>query len=1162
MLKRYPFDPTGQSTTNLVVGELHHLDAEFDLNMPRIIFPRLGPFYNDSLEITYNGRQLVLNEDYLLTFFWQHATYMSGLPVSVAFQITNTKIKDGDITINYQVVGGEYQDRSEALSELLENFPQNTRNVFWDEVLEKPEAFIPTRHLHHINDVFGMSRFIGIIDQLRRSLEHQSVLKLKSVYSRFLLLKSYVEDNLSDIDAARRGLVELNSAIETRLLNYVSKTELSDGLQQNYNALQGIIANASQTLDIRIDTLTGTVNRNKTDLDNAIAALNTAVTEANNGIRSTIADLNTLVTDNHNELDTNIKNEVARLTGLITAAKGELTTTINNIDREHDRSTINLSARIDGLNGNIQTITTNLNSKVDTPTLTTKVSELTNLINSAIASVRSDLNTGLNGVKGEANTGISTLEERTNNLNTKIAEVEKLLTSLSSYETIQENDRKHSEITRNINELRTTLNLSIESKANELNQLLDNNKTTINNTIDGLRNTLTTVNQTIRELDTKINADYVTDTELQAKVTELTELFNNTINNINQSTNLHQTQQNELESRVSTLESSLDNIPAQLNELRTTLLNRIQNINEFETKERVGEIRQELIDLINNANNSFTRLLEPVNNRIDGVDRQITNVGAAIVDTANKLTIVENNLNAIPVRLDNIANTLNTVSNDVETLKTLDPKITANTEKITATETSLNEFKVTTTSGLANANSTITQNKQETDNRLSELTNLISNNSNTINLLKQSNSNNYYDLSYWGSSENNADKWVPTNATYSRFPLMGSLVNVLMVSPASNTTVTIKAKKELDLNKLYRLSFFYYFDAVMNEDGIDITFGEGTKIPVNIDGTASASGWYLYTGYIFPNDGMITNVIYNVESAVIVNAFSSTDILSANVTNGDLRIASGTNSAFVYYPALYEVNGDEPSFLPKFSYFKSRIDESVKLALRQTDRRLFEAEFHITSILDRLDNNTNTNDGNSIDDAELKRLVYLKMHEIVADERLQNAANINIPDLVIHPDEADGIVFYDNVNGRSAYPISKMDSTLQTNELQRTIFTPNTVFEFDKTSTWTIPDIYDGLIAQVYVTSAARTMKLINGNTLLYPPSTKMGYVRIKGGVNVPIEVGTISSFGNYITNDGISTKGLIQPTYPVVIPFTSGLEASEDINTYQGKLGKVIVIL
>lgn len=1160
MLKRYPFDPTGQSTTNLVVGELHHLDAEFDLNMPRIIFPRLGAFYNDSLEITYNGRRLVLNEDYLLTFFWQHATYMSGLPVSVAFQITNTKIKNGDITINYQVVGGEYQDRSEALSELLENFPQNTRNVFWDEVLEKPEAFIPTRHLHHINDVFGMSRFIDIIDQLRRSLEHQSVLKLKSVYSRFLLLKSYVEDNLSDIDAARRGLTELNRAIETRLLNYVSKNELSDGLQQNYNALQSVITNVNQTLDTRINTLTGTVNQNKTDLNNAITALNTAVEEADNSIRDTIADLNTLVTNNHNKLDANIKNEVVRLTGLITTAKGELTTAINNIDREYDQNTTNLSTRIDGLNGSIQTITTNLNGKVDTPTLTTKVNELTNLINSTIASVRADLNTGLNGVKGEANTGISTLEERTNNLNTKIAEVEKLLSSLSSYETIQENDRKHGEITRSINELRTALNAGIESKANELNQLLDNNKISINNTINELRTTLNDAKQTIRELDTKINADYVTDTELQNKVTELTELFNNTINNINQSTNQQHTLQNELESRVNTLESSLDNIPTQLNELRTTLLDRIQNINEFETKERVGEIRQELLDLINNASNNFINTLEPVNTRIGEIDNQITNIGVAIASTANKLTAVENNLNAIPARLDNITNNLNTVSDNVETLKTLDPKITGNTEKINAIETALNEFKETATSNLTNTNGIITQNKQETNNRLSELTNLINNNSNAIDLLKQSNGNNYYDLSYWSSSENNEDKWVATNATYLRFPLMGTLIKSLMISPNSNTTVIIKAKKELDLNKLYRLSFFYYFDATMNEDGIDITFGEGTKIPVNINGSVSASGWQLYVGYIFPNEGLIKVIIYNVESAEMVSWDSYIDIATANTTNGDLRIASGTSTAQVYYPALYEVNGDEPSFLPKFSYFKSRIDESVKLTLRSTDNRLFEAESHINDILDRLDNNTNN--GNPIDEVELKRLVYLKMHEIVADERLQNATNIDIPNLVIHPDEAAGVVFYDNVNGRSAYPISKMDNALQTNELQRTIFTPNTVFEFDKTSTWTIPDIYDGLIAQVYVTSAARTMKLMNGNTLLYPPSTKMGYVRIKGGVNVPIEVGTISSFGDYITNDGITTKGLIQPTYPVVIPFTSGLEASEDINTYQGKLGKVIVIL
>lgn len=251
MLKRYPFDPTGQSATNLVRNETHTLDTLTDVRKPRIVFTRLGAFFNDSLVVTHNGKKLTLNTDYRYTFFWQEATMKAGgLPVSVAFQIINKRLT-GDIEITYQVVGGEFQEKAIQLEELIKLLPFDARNVFWDDVINKPVAYEPVRHLHHINDVFGLSRLLGVLGELRRSLEGQSVLKLKSVYDRFLKLKQYVDANMVDLE-------NINTRVETleeAKTNHEGRIVALEGEPAGQSQLEGKPAEQSQLDDEEIKRL-------------------------------------------------------------------------------------------------------------------------------------------------------------------------------------------------------------------------------------------------------------------------------------------------------------------------------------------------------------------------------------------------------------------------------------------------------------------------------------------------------------------------------------------------------------------------------------------------------------------------------------------------------------------------------------------------------------------------------------------------------------------------------------------------------------------------------------------------------------------------------------------------------------------------------------------
>lgn len=1157
MLKRYPFDPTGQSTTNLVVGEIHHLDEDFDINMPRILFPRLGAYYNESLVVKLGDKVLKLNDDYLLTFFWQHATYMSGLPVSVAFQITNTKLK-GTITIDYQVVGGEYQDRSEALSELMENFPQNTRNVFWDEVLEKPEAFIPTRHLHHINDVFGMSRFIDIIDQLRRSLEGQSVLKLKSVYSRFLALKGYVEDNLDDIDAARRGLTELNRQIEERLLNYVSKDTLTEEINQVYSDLQKTITETDKELERQITTLSTTVANNKDNLDNAVNQLSTSFTDYKSKTDKVIENLQ----NNGAESDRILTEQLNRI-------KNDLEEKIMILEAESREGDFGAELRLNQITNELRSQLEDLNlaysntyqklAKSATKDEVKNVSD--EVLNQAIEHLNNafaELDNRINQVRNESNNGANSTDEKVTNLDNKIVELEKILESLNEYEKIVDNDRKHDEIIELINKLKTDTAVDLETKVNELNNLLEESKSAINSTVNTINETLNQAKQTLEDLEDRVDSNFITDTELQPKLDELKNTLSETIANVENTVLTQRDKEVELESRLNGLESTLDDIPERLEQLQETILSRIQNIDEFETVERVAEIRQELLDLIQNSINNINNDIENLLSNRDDVNVVVDNLSTELSNAKDAVDVLKDQQSELSTNLNNVNTQLGDLNNRVSSLSELESQVSENKEAIDNLNNRLDnteEWFGDRYNGLDHKIDIVSDNLETYYEELKES---VERNTLSIETIKKQQKGNYYDLSHWGLTTKDTDSWRIGNVVYKDSVLNGVDVSALHTEGTGLVDVTFKAKQPLDVNKNYRLSFYYYAKPGQHENGVSVrlgTIGNHLFIPLNFgkNSDIKEEGWYLWVGYFGKAiKNIIKATIYHVDTVKVVG-FTNLYFNNPNLENPDFTIQSEVDDVLFYYPALYEVNGEEPTLLDNVANLQQLISNN-SVDLTPVNERIDTLDTDLNKRIDEL----NT----EIDEEELKRLVYLKMHEIVADKRIEEAGNIAIPDLVIYPDEANGVVFYDNVDGRSAYPISKMDNTLQTNELQRTVYTPNTVFEFDKTSVWTVPDLYDGLIAQVFVTAATRTVKLLNGNTLVYPPSTKMGYVRIKGGVNIPVEVGTISSFGSYITNDGVSSKGLIQPTYPIVVPFTTGLETAEDINSYHGKLGKVTVIL
>lgn len=147
---RYPFDPTGHDSGNLVVGERHTLPPIHR----RMIVPREGAFYANSLHITQNQRTLVKGKDYELAALYHDATVEVGQDVNIIIYMSNLDIV-GDIDITYQVIGGKFTGAFEAIQQYVNVLLVDPRKVYWDDILDKPELYAPKEHFHDINDVYG-----------------------------------------------------------------------------------------------------------------------------------------------------------------------------------------------------------------------------------------------------------------------------------------------------------------------------------------------------------------------------------------------------------------------------------------------------------------------------------------------------------------------------------------------------------------------------------------------------------------------------------------------------------------------------------------------------------------------------------------------------------------------------------------------------------------------------------------------------------------------------------------------------------------------------------------------------------------------------------------------------------------------------------------------
>lgn len=164
MLKKilYPLDLEGTSLRNRIDGELHTIGRD----RYRAFAVNYGFFYAASVTVKDRGTGKLLTRgvDFELLYFSKEITAMTmgKKEVSGVICITNENVGT-DLEVGYNLVGGHYANYSSAIEEAIRLLELDNRNIYWKDVLERPDLFQPTPHAHDIGDVYGFEYIIDLL---------------------------------------------------------------------------------------------------------------------------------------------------------------------------------------------------------------------------------------------------------------------------------------------------------------------------------------------------------------------------------------------------------------------------------------------------------------------------------------------------------------------------------------------------------------------------------------------------------------------------------------------------------------------------------------------------------------------------------------------------------------------------------------------------------------------------------------------------------------------------------------------------------------------------------------------------------------------------------------------------------------------------------------
>lgn len=209
MLSKQPtllLDPTASHPDNYIRGEVRYIRNSQD----SIFCLSKGNFYVNNLSVIDNltGRPLVIYQDYSPMQMFHEASQALGRPVWAVMRIINPKITE--VKIDYQAVGGEYQNLLKVILEIKNSLDPNFKpTIHWNTIIDVPSSFKPAGHAHSFWDWMNLRILLnGIYDVL--------VAIFASQHDDYI----DVYDHLASVFAAK--IIDINNKI-TQLSNRVER---------------------------------------------------------------------------------------------------------------------------------------------------------------------------------------------------------------------------------------------------------------------------------------------------------------------------------------------------------------------------------------------------------------------------------------------------------------------------------------------------------------------------------------------------------------------------------------------------------------------------------------------------------------------------------------------------------------------------------------------------------------------------------------------------------------------------------------------------------------------------------------------------------------------------------------------------------------------------
>ena len=163
----YEFDPYGTNANNKVTGERHTITAAngTDLNF---FIPKNAPFHRRNFVLTNVATGLPMRPgyDYYFGYRFDQMILSGGMQPVYGAIVFNDRLFSGEVSIDYQTLGGEFTLDTNKILTLLANKQLDPRTVVWSAVVDIPTDLPPVQHRHLVDDMVGMSEVVARIYDL------------------------------------------------------------------------------------------------------------------------------------------------------------------------------------------------------------------------------------------------------------------------------------------------------------------------------------------------------------------------------------------------------------------------------------------------------------------------------------------------------------------------------------------------------------------------------------------------------------------------------------------------------------------------------------------------------------------------------------------------------------------------------------------------------------------------------------------------------------------------------------------------------------------------------------------------------------------------------------------------------------------------------------